>query len=460
MKKLMLILLIALSWYPVHAQEEGATVDSMAQCRKWLSIEHEFVKAKNYKEALPYWEKLHQFCPSLSKAIYLDGVKIYKDLYKKEKDVAKKKEIGRKIVDLYDERLQYFPDPSGKTAQYKAVAMINYKVGTSDELYATLDTIFTKHPENFTHPKAYWGYFNATVEKYKKGKIPLEEVFNKYDDLTDLLNETVERLTKEYEALSAKDENQLTAKEAKKKHILSINLPAMNKVYKSMDATLGELGDCKTLVPFYNKNFSAHKSDTKWLKRAASRLAGKDCTNDPIFTKIVEALHKIEPSATSAKFLAIKYKKAKNYSKAIQYYKNAINLERNPYEKAKLYYSLASIYAKLGNKPKARENALKALKYKSSMGAAYLLIANLYAKSANECGNTRFEKLAIYWKAEELAKKAAQVDPTIRKSALKAAQAYRDRAPSKQEVFLQNMAGKTIKFDKCWVGGSVRVPSN
>ncbi len=460
MKKLLFILLVAFGWNAMLAQEEGTTVDSTAKCRQWLSIEHEFVKAKNFKDALPYWEKLYKTCPSLNKAIYIDGVKIYTDLYKKEKDAAKKKEIGQKIVSLYDERLQYFPDPSGKTAQYKAVAMINYKVGSTEDLYTTLDTIFTKHPENFTHPKAYWGYFNAIVEKYKKGEIPLEEVFNKYDDLTDLLNETVERLTKEYEALSAKDENQLTSKEAKKKRILSINLPAMNKVYKSMDATLGELGDCKTLVPFYSKNFNAHKDDTKWLKRAASRLAAKECTNDPIFTKIVEALHKIEPSATSAKFLAIKYKKAKNYSKAIQYYKNAISLENKPYEKAKLYYSLASIYAKTGNKSKARENALNALKYKPSMGAAYLLIANLYANSANECGNSRFEKLAIYWKAEELAKKAAQVDPTIRKSALKAAKAYHDRAPSKQEVFLQNMAGKTIKFDKCWVGGSVRVPSN
>jgi len=52
------------------------------------------------------------------------------------------------------------------------------------------------------------------------------------------------------------------------------------------------------------------------------------------------------------------------------------------------------------------------------------------------------------------------VDPTIRKSALRAAQSYRDRAPSKQEVFIKGMGGKVIKFDKCWVGGSVRVPTN
>ena len=37
----------------------------------------------------------------------------------------------------------------------------------------------------------------------------------------------------------------------------------------------------------------------------------------------------------------------------------------------------------------------KALAYQPSMGKAYLLIANLYASSANGCGKTQFEKRAV-----------------------------------------------------------------
>ena len=459
MKRIVLIFTVLLTFNLSFAQEQTENKPDKQTCGQWLSIEHEFIKAKNYKDAEEYWVKLHTQCPGYHKVIYSDGVRLYSNKYKKETDEAKKKAYARKIISLYDEKMKYFSDPTGQTSEYKAIAMLNYKVGTQDEIYAILDKVFKEHPENFTHPKAFWGYFNAIVSKYKKGEIPLEEVFNRYDDITELLRKNMDRLSKEYEALMAKDESALTPKELFQKNKLAANLPAMNQVYKIMDRTLGKLGDCNTLVPFYSKRFDAHKTDAKWLKRAASRLNAKKCQG-PLFVKIVEALNKIEPSATSTRFLAIKFKQSKKYGKALEYFKKALGLETDPYKKAEIAYSIALLYDKTGNKSMARQYALKAVQYKPSFGKPYLLIASMYARSANACGNTTFEKTAIYWKAEELARKAAQVDPTIRKSALRAAQSYRDRAPSKQEVFIKGMGGKVIKFDKCWVGGSVRVPTN
>ncbi len=459
MRKYILLFLLS-GWLSAAIAQENVSTDNTAQCNQWLSIMHEFVKAKNYDEAYPYWEKLYNNCKKFNKAIYIDGVRIFKDKYKKAKDPALKKQYGEKIVRLYDERLQYFPDPTGKVKHDKAVMMVIYKVGSDDEVYDILIDVFKNHPESFTHPKAYLGLFKAMVNKYKKGEVKLEEVFDLYDDLTEHLNATMQKMTKEFETLNAKKEEELTSKEARKKKILSVNLPAMSKVYTYMDQTLGDLGNCKTLVPLYEKNFAAHKNDPKWLKRAAARLADKDCTDNRIFVNIVEELNKIEPSAKSSMYLAIRAKKAGQYSKAMSYYKKALTLSTDPYEKAKLYYGMAVLAAtKMGNKPLARQYALKALEYKPSYGAAYLLIASLYAKSANQCGDTKFQKLAIYWKAAEMAEKAAQVDPTVKRKALKLAAEYRKRAPSKKEIFLNNMAGKVIKFDKCWVGGSVRVPS-
>ncbi len=460
MKKYVVILLV-FGWLSNFIAQDTIENNNNPQCSQWLSVMHEFVKSKNYDEAYTYFEKLHQHCPDFNKAIYVDGVRIFKAKYKEEKDATKKKEYAQKIVELYNERLKLFPDPSGKVKHDKAVMMFIYKVGSEDEIYNILSNVFKNHPESFTHPKAYLALFKAQVNKYKKGEVKLEEVFDLYDDLTDHLNATIDKMTKEFEELSAKNEEDLTRSESYKKHALSVNLPAMSKVYTYMDQTLGELGDCKTLVPLYEKNFAENKNNTKWLKRAAGRLADKDCTNNNIFVKIVEELNRIEPSAKSSMYLAIRAKKSGQYKKAMDYYKHALTLTNNPYEKAKLYYSMAVLAAKkMGNKSLARTYALKALEYKPSMGAAYLLIASLYAKSANECGNTKFEKLAVYWKAAEMAEKAAKVDPTVKRKALKLAAEYRKRAPSKKEIFLNNMGGKIIKFDKCWVGGSVRVPSN
>jgi hypothetical protein len=64
----------------------------------------------------------------------------------------------------------------------------------------------------------------------------------------------------------------------------------------------------------------------------------------------------------------------------------------------------------------------------------------------------------MYWKAAEMASKAARVDASIAGNARATASAYRDRTPTKSEIFSAGMGGKTISF-KCWVGGSVRVPN-
>ncbi|MEZ4859456.1 MAG: hypothetical protein R2781_11670, partial [Flavobacteriaceae bacterium] len=88
----------------------------------------------------------------------------------------------------------------------------------------------------------------------------------------------------------------------------------------------------------------------------------------------------------------------------------------------------------------------------------YLKIAQMYAQSSNDCGATVFEKRAVNWKAAEMADKAARVDGSIASTAREAANSYRQRAPSKSDIFSEGMAGKTISFS-CWIGGSIKVPN-
>ena len=138
--------------------------------------------------------------------------------------------------------------------------------------------------------------------------------------------------------------------------------------------------------------------------------------------------------------------------------KKAITLTDKAYDKAKVYYILATIAKNRGQKSQARTYAYKALEFKPSMGSAYLMIARMYAKSADQCGKDKFSKLSTYWLAANMAEKAAKVDPSKAKAARKAAANYRAHAPSKTEIFMNGMAGKKIPM-KCWIGGSVTVPN-
>src|SRR5690606_29238471 len=152
------------------------------------------------------------------------------------------------------------------------------------------------------------------------------------------------------------------------------------------------------------------------------------------------------------------YDEQGNSTKAHEYYKQSVDLETDPILKAKKLTNLAAKSAQRGSKSSARQYANEALKLNPAGGTPYLILANLYANSANECGSTPFEKRAIYWKAAQTARRAGQVDPSLGSRASKAAASYDGLAPSKSDIFSSGMAGKTIQFN-CWVGGSIKVPS-
>ena len=136
----------------------------------------------------------------------------------------------------------------------------------------------------------------------------------------------------------------------------------------------------------------------------------------------------------------------------------SIELETDNIKKARISYKIATKFKNTKQFSKSRSYARAALDYQPSMGRAYLLISNLYASSANNCGTSQFDKRAVYWLAAKEARKAASVDPTIRRTAIKTAESYEGRAPTKTDIFTEGNAGAVISF-KCWIGLSVTVPS-
>ena len=75
----------------------------------------------------------------------------------------------------------------------------------------------------------------------------------------------------------------------------------------------------------------------------------------------------------------------------------------------------------------------------------------------NSSGDTTFHKRAVSTLAANEARKAARVDPTLKKSAAQSATSYKAKAPSKSDIFSAANSGQTIKIG-CWIGLSVTVP--
>ena len=458
MKKLLVAYLLFITIPQMWAQNKE-------ECLQNLSIFAESAKVKNYETAYTPWKAVRDSCPDLNVAIYSYGEKILKDRIKKAAD-ADKGAIAEDLIGLYDQWVQFFPTRKGKSKKgdilsKKAQAMLDYKTADLQTAYNTFENAYQTDAKSFTNPKMLYNYFNSLYKLYKSNAdgVTMELLFEKYEEISEKFELEQTNLAKRIDKILKKEEagDPISSRELRNKKAFETNSKAFGVFASNLDAIIAKEATCENLIPLYERNFEANKGDAVWLKRAASRMDSKDCSDAPLFVTLVEALHQLDPSADSAYYLGLLKDKSGDENGALQYYEESIALETDNYKKAKILFKIATKFKNKGRKSKARSYARKALSFQPSMGRAYLLIANLYASSANDCGQTQFEKRAMYWLAAQMAEKAARVDASIKKVALKTAKSYTGRAPSKTDIFTEGNEGQVIKFN-CWVGESITVP--
>lgn len=434
------------------------------ECMTKLSIFHEYVKAKNYDAAYEPWMDVRNKCPKFNNAIYIDGEKILDDKIEKAVGADKVAYIND-LIKLWDERMLHFASktPKGEYAAKGCQLMFDNKEilnKTNEELYECFDAAYKADKSTFTNPKSLYTYFKLMVELYDAGKKPAKDLFNKYDDVVEKVEEEVENYSLNLNKLVEKEDagTELTKKEGQYKKFYASYLNAYDQISGGIDKELGDRANCENLIPLYQKDFEENKTNSVWLQRAAGKMSEKECTDDPLFFKLVNAYHELSPSANSAYYLGILKDKEGKSNEAISFYEQAISLESDSFKKSKLYNRIALKLKAKGNYGKARTYFTQALKYNPSNGRPHLSIAGMYAASANNCGDTNFNKRAVYWLAANEAKKASRVDPTLTKDAAQTAENYLSKAPARAEIFSAGNSGEVINIG-CWIGLSVTVPS-
>lgn len=407
-----------------HAQDGG--------CTEAVARYNEMVQANEFPAAYLPWSDARKKCPAFDETIYTAGAKILQYKIDNAATADQKEIIVRDLLKLYDEYDKYFPKNNKENAINKAMALYDNKIGTPVEIYTLLDNAFRKKPENFNNPTALYVYFDLFYNQYTEGSKGI-----KADDVLLQRDAVFSRI-----AVASMDET--SDKEAYK------------RVSEGIDALISGVATCEKLIPFYQKNFESKKTDVVWLESATAHLVTKKCTSDGLFLKLATELHQLNPSSKSAYYLGLAALKNKKQKDAITYFSQSAELSTDKKEKAKTYYMAATLLSNT-NKLEAREMARKAMVADPSFGKAYLLIAQLYANSGNECGANPFDKKAISFLAAETARKAGEADPYLKATATMQAEAYLKNAPSKAEIKAAKKSGKSITFN-CWINESVMVP--
>lgn len=430
-----------------------------------LSIFSEYVKAKNYDAAYEPWMELRERNPKFNSAIFVYGERILK--YKIENSLDEEKvNYINDLAKLWKEKRINFPrktplgDILAKSAQllYDYMSELNM---TKSDVYDKFDNAFITDSETFNNPKNLYTYFKLIVMLYDEQLKSAEEFFTKYDEIS----EKVEREIKNYtnnvnkflsEQIDKKIE--LSTKDQRKVKSFNSFLKAYDQISKGMEIDLGDRANCVNLIPLYEKNYEEKKNDGIWLQRALNRLFNKECVDSELFVKILQQKNMLEPNASTSYYLGIIKSKEGKSAEALEYYNQAIELENDSYEKAKILFRIATKFRKDGLFSRARLYYVKALRFNPSMGKCYLAIAQMYASSAKNCGSDNFTQRAVYWLASKEALKAGRVDSKLKKSANQSSRNYLAKAPQKNEIFSSGREGEIIRVG-CWIGRSVKVPN-
>jgi tetratricopeptide (TPR) repeat protein len=431
MKNLLLLLLGIVSMnISANTLPEGKFGADSVQCVTNISLYREYVKQKNYDDALTPWRKAYVGCPKASKNIYIDGAKLFKHLIKINKG---NEDLQKAYLDsletLYDNRIVNF-GKENYVLGLKGSDMIKYSFSDLEKAFSFLKQS-VEGQQSKSKATALFSYFKAATEKFKAKTFAKTDVLEVYAIVSDYLDINI-------------------AKESKSKKYYV-------KAAENVEKLFVPFATCEDLIAMFDGKYKETPDDVNLIKRIVKVLDKKDCTDANVYFDAAGKLHEVEPSALSAYNMGNLSLKRNQSSEAIAFYKQALEMTELDSEKANCFYGLSAAYFKSGNNSTARSYSYKALEITPQWGKSMLLIGDIYAASANECGSNVFESAMLYSAAIDKFIAAKNMDSSVAGLANKKIASYSKYLPSNEDAFFNGFKEGDSYSIGCWINETTKV---
>jgi len=416
-KKLMLTLLAVTAFNFSFAQQKEDYGSDSVECRKCVSLYAEPIKQKLYDEALYHWRCVIKICPKYRESIYINGAFLYRDKIANEKDPAAKEKYIDTLITVYEKQLEYFGRKTNTLENY-GNDMMKYRQSAPMVPHKIFKEIIDTEKEN-SSCIAIMRYYQTLALLYNKKEAGFDKakMVEEYFKCRDYMDKTT--------IAHPDDKNCATASE-------ELDKLAMNFL------------DCVDLIPHVTKSYEKlpAEKDARLpeLKKLASILEKRNCTDAGIFEKISIEIVEAEPSHNAYYNLGLSQLKKKKYSDANEYFKKAIDLCKDCENLCDYYISAAKANFGAGAYSTAANFARQAIGKCKSNSDAYTIIAQAIA--ATDCGANDFERKCRYMLAYDYAKKAGD-------SGLMAS--YKSRCPTKVEAFERGIIDQPTIHIGCWM---------
>lgn len=416
--------------------------EDSVQCRINLSLMQTSAKAEAYADALEPWMDVYENCPAASKNTFIYGPRIFKALYESETDAAKKQEYIDMVGDIYDQRLVYFgqDDARGTILAYKTydyMEMLGDQAET-EVIYNWLGEAISEMQDSMYPMDAYSYYMVASLSRYLADNSKKDEYITDYFNVVGYVDQAVANATSSNDAANAE--------------YLGMLKDGIVQGFVNSGA-----GDCKTLNEYYADKVEPNKGNKEFLAEVINALGSVGCSDSDLYFTASEYLYQLEPSANAALGLANRSLRDKDYDTAVKYYSEAAELEVDDNKASDYMMQLAGIFSNQRNFARARQAANDALKYNPNNGEAYILIAQLYASSANNIFPETEKAGLVYCAAVDKLQRARSVDSSVADRANSLINRYSAAFMDTETAFMMGLkAGETVHIPG-WIGESTVV---
>ena len=397
----------------------------------------QFYKQDDYESAMPYWNNIYKKYPKSNSNVYIQGAKMYKSKIDKAPDQGTRDKYVDSLMSLYDNRIKHF-NQRGYVLGRKAADYLGYKLDNTelsdDEMMSIIKHGYNELEEaieleqNNTEAAVLVLYMTATKRLFGMGEITKEKVAGNYGAASQIISS------------NAGDEKYSAA-----------------KAYVDESFQTSGAADCEALISLYEPQFDVISENIDDLKSMLRVLGKQKCTDSELYANASEKLYELDPSAEAAFNMARLFVKRDDFTRAKEYYQNAIGSETDKELLAQYYYELGVFtLAKESAYQKARDYARKALSNNPKYGNAYILLGDVYAQYAPKYGETEFDHKTMYWLAVDYFEKAKRNDPDVFQTANSRINTYKVYFPDNETMFMQGFTkGQTFTVES-WINESTK----
>ncbi|MCQ2974061.1 MAG: hypothetical protein MJ211_04550 [Bacteroidales bacterium] len=409
MKKVFILLVLVVCSNSLFSQE-----DNVNDYNVNYSLYKSLLDVEAYNYAREPFKIIFSKYPEKSKNVYLDGVKLYKGFISKTSNTDTINAYVDTLKTIYFQRMQYFGDSANVLGRCGIDIM---KLRKSDSAYFEAYNLLNQSIKlyNFNPDLSIAStYIQLATSLVIAKQISYEDYYN--NAIKTLMN------------ISKESFNQ----DQKYSENVSTIIQSVNKKTQKLDKT--------ELAKLFDNNIEVNDNENE-NKAIYNVLECLNCDNCETYAKVSEKMYALNPTAQAASAIAKYFKNNKNFDKAAEYYKEAIDKETENIQKSEHYYNLATVNCSRKQYQSAISQLKKSIELNSENGKSFILISTIYGNVATSNIADEFERSKIYWVAADYAAKAKRVDNTLKDEAEKLINTFAHKFTTSSEAFMHSVKG-------------------